>query len=223
MQSGDVAESAAELLDEPAEEEATPPAEAEPEQETEPAPSEAAPEQEEVPPVEQPKKRTRKKGKAKAEPPATEQAGEEKQEEPEETAEEKARRECRELNALCAVLSEKVGAVLQGDIEFESLVSALQASTVEYDEISARLKRKRKTGELTRRSKRRLRRAGKDVKKHRQDLNVFMYYHDVNLLLLESPQSYACMLCQNRQLIETDDGEQICRLRLEMSAAETEE
>lgn len=223
MQSGDVAESAAELLDEPAEQEATPPAEAEPEQETEPAPSEAAPEQEEVPPVEQPKKRTRKKGKAKAEPPATEQAGEEKQEEPEETAEEKARRECRELNALCAVLSEKVGAVLQGDIEFESLVSALQASTVEYDEISARLKRKRKTGELTRRSKRRLRRAGKDVKKHRQDLNVFMYYHDVNLLLLESPQSYACMLCQNRQLIETDDGEQICRLRLEMSAAETEE
>lgn len=223
MQSGDVAESAAELLDEPAEQEATPPAEAEPEQETEPAPSEAAPEQEEVPPVEQPKKRTRKKGKAKAEPPATEQAGEEKQEEPEETAEEKARRECRELNALCAVLSEKVGAVLQGDIEFESLVSALQASTVEYDEISARLKRKRKTGELTRRSKRRLRRAGKDVKKHRQDLNVFMYYHDVNLLLLESPQSYACMLCQNRQLIETENGEQICRLRLEMSEAETEE
>ena len=223
MQSGDVTESAAELLDEPAEQEATPPAEAEPEQETEPAPSEAAPEQEEVPPVEQPKKRTRKKGKAKAEPPATEQAGEEKQEEPEETAEEKARRECRELNALCAVLSEKVGAVLQGDIEFESLVSALQASTVEYDEISARLKRKRKTGELTRRSKRRLRRAGKDVKKHRQDLNVFMYYHDVNLLLLESPQSYACMLCQNRQLIETEDGEQICRLRLEMSEAETEE
>lgn len=223
MQSGDVTESAAELLDEPAEQEATPPAEAEPEQETEPAPSEAAPEQEEVPPVEQPKKRTRKKGKAKAEPPATEQAGEEKQEEPEETAEEKARRECRELNALCAVLSEKVGAVLQGDIEFESLVSALQASTVEYDEISARLKRKRKTGELTRRSKRRLRRAGKDVKKHRQDLNVFMYYHDVNLLLLESPQSYACMLCQNRQLIETEDGKQICRLRLEMSEAESEE
>lgn len=105
-----------------------------------------------------------------------------------------------------------------GDIEFESLVSALQASTVEYDEISARLKHKRKTGELTRRSKRRLRRAGKDVKKHRQDLNVFMYYHDVNLLLLESPQSYACMLCQNRQLIETEDGDQICRLRLEQEA-----
>lgn len=215
MQSGDVAESAAELLDEPAEQDATPPAEAEPEQETEPAPSEAAPEQEEAPPAEQPKKPTRKKGKAKAEPPAAEQAGEEKQEEPEETAEEKARRECRELNALCAVLSEKVGAVLQGDIEFESLVSALQASTVEYDEISARLKHKRKTGELTRRSKRRLRRAGKDVKKHRQDLNVFMYYHDVNLLLLESPQSYACMLCQNRQMIETEDGDQLCRLRLE--------
>ena len=48
-------------------------------------------------------------------------------------------------------------------------------------------------------------------------------YHDVNLLLLESPQSYACMLCQNRQLIETEDGKQICRLRLEMSEAESEE
>lgn len=200
MQSGDVTESAAELLDEPAEQEATPPAEAEPEQEA---------------PAEQARKPARKKGKAKAEPPAEEQTTEE---EPEETAEEKARRECRELNALCAVLSEKVGAVLQGDIEFESLVSALQAATVEYDELSVRLKHKRKTGELTRRSKRRLRRAGKDVKKHRQDLNVFMYYHDVNLLLLESPQSYACMLCQNRQLIETEDGDQICRLRLEQEA-----
>lgn len=217
---GEITESAADLLDEPAEQESTPPAAAESEQETESIPAEEPLEQEETPPAEQPKKPARKKGKAKAEPPAEEQAAEE---DPAETAEEKARRECRELNALCAVLSEKVGAVLQGDIEFESLVSALQASTVEYDEISARLKHKRKTGELTRRSKRRLRRAGKDVKKHRQDLNVFMYYHDVNLLLLESPQSYACMLCQNRQLIETEDGEQVCRLRLEMSDGADEE
>ena len=174
MQSGDVTESAAELLDEPAEQEATPPAEIAPTQEESPA--------------EQAKKRTRKKGKAKAESPAEEQTTEE---EPEQPAEEKARRDCPALHPLRPVLSEKVGAVLQGDIEFESLVSALQAATVEYDELSARLKHKRKTGELTRRSKRRLRRAGKDVKKHRQDLNVFMYYHDVNLLLLESPQSYA--------------------------------
>ena len=66
--------------------------------------------------------------------------------EPEETPEEKARRECLELNAFCSELSEKVSALVQGDIEFESLVSALQAATVEYDELSARLKRKRKTG-----------------------------------------------------------------------------
>lgn len=169
--------------------------------------------------TEQVKKPARKKDKAKAGPPSEERA----EGGSEETAEEKARRECLELNTLCAVLSEKIGAVLQGDIEFESLVSALQASTVEYDELSVRLKHKRKTGELTRWSKRRLRRAGKEVKKHRQDLNVFMYYHDVNLLLLESPQSYACILCQNRQLVETENGEQVCRLRLDMSTADVEE
>lgn len=219
MQSGDVTENAADLFDDAEQEKEPAPAGAKPEQEASP-PAEIASAQGKAPPAEQEKKPSRKKGRAKTEPPAEEQTTEEK---PEETAEEKARRECRELNALCAVLSEKVGAVLQGDIEFESLVSALQAATVEYDELSVRLKHKRKTGELTRRSKRRLRRAGKDVKKHRQDLNVFMYYHDVNLLLLESPQSYACMLCQNRQLIETEDGDQVCRLRLKLSAAETEE
>lgn len=208
MQDSDMTESAADLLDDPAG------------KESEPAPAEVPTDHEEAPPAEQPKKPACKNGKAKAEPPAAEQAAEE---EPAETAEEKARRECRELNALCAVLSEKVGAVLQGDIEFESLVSALQASTVEYDELIARLKRKRKTGELTWRSKRRMRRAAKEVKKHRDDLNVFMYYHDINLLILESPQSYACMLCQNRQLIETEDGEQVCRLRLEMNGGADEE
>lgn len=101
------------------------------------------------------------------------------------------------------------------EIEFESLVSSLQAATVEYDELSARLKRKRKTGELTRRSKRRLRRAGKEVRKRREDLNVYMYYHDINLLMLESPRSYACMLCRNKQLTEGDDGEEYCRFRQE--------
>lgn len=135
--------------------------------------------------------------------------------EPEETPEEKARRECLELNAFCSELSEKVSVLVQGDIEFESLVSALQAATVEYDELSARLKRKRKTGELTRRSKRRLRRAGKEVRKRREDLNVYMYYHDINLLMLESPRSYACMLCQNKQPAEGDDGEEYCRFRQE--------
>lgn len=86
---------------------------------------------------------------------------------------------------------------------------------MEYDELSARLKRKRKTGELTRRSKRRLRRAGKEVRKRREDLNVYMYYHDINLLMLESPRSYACMLCRNKQRTEGDDGEEYCRFRQE--------
>ena len=135
--------------------------------------------------------------------------------EPEETPEEKARRECLELNAFCLELSEKVSVLVQGDIEFESLVSSLQAATVEYDELSARLKRKRKTGELTRRSKRRLCRAGKEVRKRREDLNVYMYYHDINLLMLESPRSYARMLCRNKQLTEGDDGEEYCRFRQE--------
>ena len=140
-----------------------------------------------------------------------------------ETEEELARQKCRDLNALCAEFSKKVETALQEDIEFESLVSSLQAATVEYDELSTRLKHKRKTGELTRHSNRRLHRARKEVKKHRENLNVFMFYHDINLLLLESPQSYACMLCQNRVLIETENGEQVCRLRLDMSTADVEE
>lgn len=152
------------------------------------------------------KPQAEEKGKVKAAEPDAE---------PEETPAEKARRECLELNAFCLELSEKVSALVQGDIEFESLVSSLQAATVEYDELSARLKRKRKTGELTRRSKRRLRRAGKEVRKRREDLNVYMYYHDINLLMLESPRSYACMLCRNKQLTEGDDGEEYCRFRQE--------
>ena len=147
--------------------------------------------------------------------PQAEKKNKAKAAEPEETPEEKARRECLELNAFCLELSEKVSVLVQGDIEFESLVSSLQAATVEYDELSARLKRKRKTGELTRRSKRRLRRAGKEVRKRREDLNVYMYYHDINLLMLESPRSYACMLCRNKQLTEGDDGEEYCRFRQE--------
>ena len=106
-------ESAAELFDEPV------PSGREDSETTDSADDDA----EENATADKPKRKSRKKSKDEGEIP---------DEPPEETEEEKQRRQCRELNDLCAVMSHRIDGYLHGDIEFESLVSALQAATEEY-------------------------------------------------------------------------------------------
>lgn len=156
--------------------------------------------------ADKPKRKSRKKSKDDGEAP---------DEPSEETEEEKQRRQCRELNDLCAVMSHRIERYLQDDIEFESLVSALQAATEEYENYADTAPRRRRSGKLKRRPRRRLKKLEKDIRRKRQDLNVFCFYHSINLRLLESPRAYACMLCKNKQPVTGEDGEEYCRLRQE--------
>lgn len=189
-------ESAAELFDEPAP----------PEREDSETPDSADGDVEENATADKPKRKSRKKSKDEGETP---------DEPPEETEEEKQRRQCRELNDLCAVMSHRIEGYLQGDIEFESLVSALQAATEEYENYAETAPRRRRSGKLKRKSRRRLKKLEKDIRRKRQDLNVFCFYHSINLRLLESPRAYACMLCKDKQPVTGEDGEEYCRLRQE--------
>lgn len=191
-------ESAAELFDEPA------PPGREDSETSAPAGGNA----EENATADKPKRKSRKKSKDGDE-------GETPDESSEETEEEKQRRQCRELNDLCAVMSHRIEGFLQGDIEFESLVSALQAATEEYENYADTAPRRRRSGKLKRRSRRRLKKLEKDIRRKRQDLNVFCFYHSINLRLLESPRAYACMLCKDKQPVTGEDGEEYCRLRQE--------
>ena len=156
--------------------------------------------------ADKPKRKSRKKSKDDGEAP---------DEPPEETEEEKQRRQCRELNDLCAVMSHRIEGYLHGDIEFESLVSALQAATEEYENYAETAPRRRRSDKLKRKSRRRLKKLEKDIRQKRQDLNVFCFYHSINLRLLESPRAYACMLCKDKQTVTGEDGEEYCRLRQE--------
>ena len=156
--------------------------------------------------ADKPKRKSRKKSKDDGEAP---------DEPSEETEEEKQRRQCRELNDLCAVMSHRIEGYLQDDIEFESLVSALQAATEEYENYADTAPRRRRSGKLKRKSRRSLKKLEKDIRRKRQDLNVFCFYHSINLRLLESPRAYACMLCKNKQPVTGEDGEEYCRLRQE--------
>ena len=189
-------ESAAELFDEPA------PSGREDSETTDSADGDA----EENATADKPKRKSRKKSK---------DEGEILDEPPEETEEEKQRRQCRELIDLCAVMSHRIEAYLHDDIEFESLVSALQAATEEYENYAETAPRRRRSGKLKRKSRRRLKKLEKDIRRKRQDLNVFCFYHSINLRLLESPRAYACMLCKDKQTVTGEDGEEYCRLRQE--------
>ena len=166
--------------------------------------------------VDKPKRKAKKKPKGKIEEKPPEETEEKKPDKPpEETEEEKQRRKCRELNDLCVVMSHRIEGYLQGDIEFESLVSALQAAAEECENYEKIAPRRRRSGKLKRRSRRRLKKLGKDIRRKRQDLNVFCFYHSINLRLLESPRAYACMLCKDKQPVTGEDGEEYCRLRQE--------
>lgn len=189
-------ESAAELFDEPV------PSGREDSETTDSADGDA----EENATADKPKRKSRKKSKDEGEIP---------NEPPEETEEEKQRRQCRELNDLCAVMSHRIEGYLQDDIEFESLVSALQAATEEYENYAETAPRRRRSGKLKRKSRRRLKKLEKDIRRKRQDLNVFCFYHSINLRLLESPRAYACMLCKDKQPVTGEDGEEYCRFRQE--------
>ena len=120
----------------------------------------------------------------------------ERQEDLHEIEEDKDRAACEKLQALCKEMSERLAAYVGEDPEFNSHVQALQGALTEYEALRGR--------------RFRARRAYKQVQKWRQELSVYCCYNEVNLLLLQSPRAYACMLCQNKQLVQTEDGEEIC-------------
>lgn len=134
--------------------------------------------------------------------------------EKEETEEEKKRKACMIINSMCDQISNAMMSTLCDDVEYESLLTSLQAAEVEYDFLNKNLKRKRNTGELTWLSQKKLRRISKEIKRHREDLSNYLYYRDMNLLLLESPKSYACMLCGIKDPIDTEDGDTVCRFQI---------
>jgi len=132
----------------------------------------------------------------------------------EETPQEKALRECRKLNAECTAMSSHLNEYLESDTDFNALNSALNSAYSEYklfEEEHENVTKKR----IRRKAKRKMKRKAKEVDKCNEDLTAYCYYRNVNMLLLESPRAYACMLCQNRQPIIGADGEQICEFQNE--------
>ena len=137
------------------------------------------------------------------EKPVEEPDGAQEEETREETPEEKSRRECAELMALCLKMSERISQSFAADQEFIALTKAIEGAYEEYRALM-------ETGKRTKRARH-------ELEKRQNELNYYCFYKDINAYILTNPRAYACMLCQNKQLIPWENGEPICKYFLEQT------
>lgn len=117
------------------------------------------------------------------------------------TPKEQAKADCDALCLLCSKMSDTLRKSIEQDYDFQALNRILSNSLKEYEILESE-------GRKTKKKR-------KEVNKYHRELNEYCYYNHINLMLLESPQNYACMICQNKQLVQTEDGDTVCELFLE--------
>lgn len=116
--------------------------------------------------------------------------------EPHEIKEDEEKTACLKLRAECSILSKRLHAYIGSDPEYQGYLQLLQGAIAEYEAGGYKKKHEK--------------RKRKQIEKIRQDLNVYCFYNDINFLLLQSPNTYACLICQNRHPEIQEDGTEIC-------------